>query len=484
MPRMSRVIELPAKQAKKRVRGKGKAANVVPIAPADPVAPDHHRHGLSLSYATERMDRDRVQQQVPFTLSVFLRQLPCGIVGSTAQRDRQRLAPRTLAPADGRCFAPRLEDEIPQLTGVFRDDCFGARCLLASAVGGAERHGDQRRTKALGGGKAKRGEVNAIRSKGSQSELLRSTSPAPTASSAMNFKPVDDREDDGIKASCANCGKHGSDIIKLKNCTACRLVKYCSADCQRAHRKLHKKACKQRAAELKDEQLFSQGHERPEGDFCSICTLPIPIPTEDHAGIRACCMKMICNGCDLAAKKRGMNDCPFCRTNYDPENYAVCLALIQTRVAKKDPTAIHCLGQKYFFGNLGLQKDVRKAVELYTEAAELGSVEALFSLGNLYFRGDGVRGDKAKAAEFYTKAAMQGHAGGRHNIGNHEGTRGNYHRAEVFKAGLATKEQYAEALKGYQDAIEEMKCHGRDEAKAYLDNGMFITPGHISPESA
>ena len=28
-----------------------------------------------------------------------------------------------------------------------------------------------------------------------------------------------------------------------------------------------KKACKQRAAELKDEQLYCQGHERPEGDF-------------------------------------------------------------------------------------------------------------------------------------------------------------------------------------------------------------------------
>ncbi|EJK55166.1 hypothetical protein THAOC_25129, partial [Thalassiosira oceanica] len=55
--------------------------------------------------------------------------------------------------------------------------------------------------------------------------------------------------------ACANCGKPKGDGIKLKNCTACRLVKYCGVDCQRAHRKLHKKACKQRVAELKDEQL-------------------------------------------------------------------------------------------------------------------------------------------------------------------------------------------------------------------------------------
>ena len=45
-----------------------------------------------------------------------------------------------------------------------------------------------------------------------------------------------------------------------------------------AHRKQHKKECKKRAAELKDEQLYSQGHERPEGNFCPICTLPIPLP--------------------------------------------------------------------------------------------------------------------------------------------------------------------------------------------------------------
>jgi len=34
----------------------------------------------------------------------------------------------------------------------------------------------------------------------------------------------------------------------------------------------------------------------------------------------------------------------------------------------------------------------------------------------------------------------------------------------------ATKEQYAEALKGYQDAVEETKSRDRDEANAYLDN--------------
>ncbi|EJK53487.1 hypothetical protein THAOC_27074, partial [Thalassiosira oceanica] len=135
--------------------------------------------------------------------------------------------------------------------------------------------------------------------------------------------------DGGPADVCANCGKGnsgGEGGVKLKDCTACRLVKYCGVDCQRAHRKLHKKACKQRVAELKDEQLYGQGHERPERDFCTICTLPISLPMEDHSVFEVCCMKRICEGCVRAAQKRGMFDCAFCRTPC-PDNDADTLAI-------------------------------------------------------------------------------------------------------------------------------------------------------------
>jgi len=232
----------------------------------------------------------------------------------------------------------------------------------------------------------------------------------------------------GGDEACATCGKLGSDAVKLKNCNACRLVKYCGVDCQRAHRKQHKKACKQRVAELKDEQLYSQGHERPEGDFCPICTLPIPLPMGHHSVFRACCMQKICNGCDIAAKKRGMDDCPFCRTPL-PENYTVGQALLQARVEKKDPVAINELGEAYCHGELGLQQDTRKAVELWKEAAELGSIDALYNLGVAYEYGHCVHQDRAKAAEFYEKSAMQGCVDARCNLGSYEGQEGNPDRA-------------------------------------------------------
>ncbi|EJK69437.1 hypothetical protein THAOC_09308, partial [Thalassiosira oceanica] len=168
-------------------------------------------------------------------------------------------------------------------------------------------------------------------------------------------------------------------------------------------------------------------------------------------------------------------------------NDADQLAMIQARVAKKDPVAINHLGEKYCHGRLGLQKDMRRAVELWTEAADLGSIQALYNVGVAYNLGEGLQEDKAKAAQCWAKAAMQGDVESRYNLGVIAGNKRDYDRAvrhyliaakmgdegsvesikEFFMAGRTTREQYAEALKGYQDAVEEMKSNDRDEANAW-----------------
>ena len=89
---------------------------------------------------------------------------------------------------------------------------------------------------------------------------------------------------------CANCGKGEECSGDLKSCAACMLVKYCSRDCQIAHRPQHKKKCKKRAAELFDEALFK---EPPPREECPICMLR-------GATFRSCCGKNICEGCDYA----------------------------------------------------------------------------------------------------------------------------------------------------------------------------------------
>ena len=73
-----------------------------------------------------------------------------------------------------------------------------------------------------------------------------------------------------IDVCCADCGKEEGGGVSLKACTSCRLVKYC----QRNHWSKHKKQCKQRAAELRDEALFK---DPPAREDCQICFLPMPV---------------------------------------------------------------------------------------------------------------------------------------------------------------------------------------------------------------
>ena len=80
---------------------------------------------------------------------------------------------------------------------------------------------------------------------------------------------------------CAECGKDGG--ASLKACKSCMQVKYCDATCQRNHWATHKKQCKRRATELRDEALFKDLKTRPLRktapfafyqylvDFCRVC---------------------------------------------------------------------------------------------------------------------------------------------------------------------------------------------------------------------
>ena len=233
------------------------------------------------------------------------------------------------------------------------------------------------------------------------------------------------------------------------------------------------------------QRLMSNGHERAEGDACTICYLYNEFPVPEHSQMGICCMKRLCKGCILAARQRGMLDsCPFCRTPYTNDD-ASKLAMIQKRADKGDADAICYLGIKYYYGSLGLEKNVSRAIELWTEAAELGSSDAHFHLGMLYYTGDGVEEDKPRGTRHWQQAAIKGHVESRHNLGVAEFGGGNHQLAvqhwmisakmghekslnciqKMFKDGHATKSQYAKALLGYRDAVEEMKSPQREEAK-------------------
>ena len=232
-------------------------------------------------------------------------------------------------------------------------------------------------------------------------------------------------------------------------------------------------------------RLLTEGCERTEADLCTICFLPIGFPVGQNSKFNVCCMKRMCDGCVLAARRRGILDkCPFCRTHL-PRGDASEVAMIRKRAKKGDAAALNFLGGKHYFGQSGVAKDVPRAIELWTEAAELGSLDAHYALAQFYYDGDGVEEDKVKGIRHWQQAAMGGHVQSRNNlgafayvIGKHElalqhwmiSTKMGYEHSlnavkGMFTRGQATKAQYAEALRSYQNAVEEMKSPLREEAK-------------------
>jgi len=279
--------------------------------------------------------------------------------------------------------------------------------------------------------------------------------------------------------SCANCGKGEEDSNKLKKCSACLSVKYCSAACQKAHRPQHKKACKQRAAELYDEKLFADLPPRE----CPICFLPMP-PEADQIMFKSCCGKVICCGCIYAMKmSEGKDLCAFCRTpeaNSDEEN----IKRLKKLMDKGNGEAFNMLAQQYAHGTHGMPQDRQKACQLWRKAGELGCTKAYYNLGVAYDNGYGVEMDKKKAKHYYELATMGGDITARHNLAGIEGRAGNHHRGMKhlitaaragskeslnavkmgFERGLVTKDEYASTLRAHHESQREMKSDQRDQA--------------------
>ena len=297
--------------------------------------------------------------------------------------------------------------------------------------------------------------------------------------------------DNNVPDICANCGKGEESSNSLKACTACKLVKYCSRDCQIAHRPQHKKECKKKPAELHDEELFKPP---PPKEDCPICMIRVP---SLHSGSKyyACCGKLICSGCVYAPVYDDKGNiitevkCPFCRTPTSELNEEI-VKRNNKRVELNDYIAIYNRGCDYADGECGFPQDYTKALELWHQAGELGSDRSYYQIGTAYSLGEGVKEDKKKAKHYWELAAMKGHVMARHNLGSTEALADNMDRAlrhymiatrggmldslnlvrMMYSKGDATKDDYTTALRAYQEYLDEIKSDQRDKAAAANEN--------------
>ena len=296
----------------------------------------------------------------------------------------------------------------------------------------------------------------------------------------------DNTESDEIMC-CAGCGVKENDDIKLKKCTACYLVRYCGVKCQKEHWSKHKRECKKRAAELRDEFLFKQPEGNHMGD-CPICFLPLSFE-KSKSSLMPCCSKLICKGCLYVSMVREMEGtlekrCPFCR-HPTPESDEEIKTIFMKRVEANDPIAILQMGMKH-----EEEGDYKGAFEYLSKAAELGNLDAHDHLGTKYLLGQGVEKDMKKSIFHLEKAAIGGLPEARHNLASIEVENGRVKRAikhliisakqgfeeslislkEAFETGYITKEDFATALCAHKAAVDALNSPQREAAEAFFLN--------------
>ena len=269
-----------------------------------------------------------------------------------------------------------------------------------------------------------------------------------------------------------------------------------------------KQECKRRAAELRDEALFK---DPPPKEECPICFLPMPekliycislppatilsVPIFDLAQANealanmvmevyyTCCGTNICGGCVYSFAQSGNEEtCPFCKARTGGKTHDDRIGEVMKRVDVNDAGAMYILGSYYTHGHLGLQQDLAKGVELWTQAAKLGSSKAHFALGVYYCEG----GDLKKVKFHYEAAAMAGHEEARSKLGGIEGSSGNvelpleravkhwiiaasagHHIAmhilrEIFEEGIVSRDVIDSTLTAYNNSCAEMRSEARD----------------------
>ena len=140
----------------------------------------------------------------------------------------------------------------------------------------------------------------------------------------------------------------------------------------------------------------------------------------------------------------------------------------------------YILGSNYYHGRGGLQQDRERAMELWTQAADLVTSKAHFALGIHYEKG----GDMKQAKFHYEAAAMAGHKVARYNLGCMEHDAGSMGQAVkhwtiaasaghykamknlliTFNQGSTSRATIDSTLIAYNNSCVEMRSEARDAA--------------------
>jgi len=163
---------------------------------------------------------------------------------------------------------------------------------------------------------------------------------------------------------------------------------------------------------------------------------------------------------------------------------------VMKRIKKNCPVAMREMGKRRRYDG-----DYKSAVEYLTKAAEFGDAAAHFNLSTMYWKGRCDEKDEKKEIYHLEQAAIGGHAIARHNLGILEAKNGRLERArkhwiiaanlgyhdslkmlmKLYKDGNASKEEYSDALRAYQAAVDAAKSEERRVAEDAIKRGEMRT---------
>ena len=251
---------------------------------------------------------------------------------------------------------------------------------------------------------------------------------------------------------------------------------------------------------LRDEVLFK---ESPPEEDCPICCLRLPMRNDTM--YMQCCGQTLCRGC-VVMSQRSQGKCPYCREEWQSMSDEESVRRTEKRMELNDVDSFHMLAAYYDRGMCGLTQDSKKAHELWTRAAELGSKNADYNLSKsygVYYEERGVEKDEKKAIHLLEAAAIKGDAGSRCELGRYEGRMGNWDRAKKHcmlsasagcesclgwikkgkeMGGFITKDEYMTTLRAHKESLKETKSDQREAAKAVCAPNNFARPASRDSE--
>jgi TPR repeat protein len=137
------------------------------------------------------------------------------------------------------------------------------------------------------------------------------------------------------------------------------------------------------------------------------------------------------------------------------------LAELEKTAFAGNPQAQNDLARRYSYG-IGVAKDLKKAFDLYTLAANQEYAPAQNNLGTLYKNGIGVEKDLKKAFDLYTLAANQGYAPAQNNLGT------------LYENGIGVEKDLKKAFDLYTLAANQGYAPAQNNLGTLYANGIGV----------